>query len=211
MIDYILIRKPNKRMYLRIKDGQVVVTAPRNVPKREIDAFMNKNASWIEKHLNEPKKGLCEGDVLHLFDRDVQVHFANQDPEIVGNKLILPKSQNALNRFILDYVQKTFQERLMYYARIMHEDRLKLKLAFYKSKWGSCTPSKRLITLNLNLAYSDIECIDAVVVHELAHLRVMNHSAKFYAIVESVLPDYRLRMKRLKAYNIPYIEDEHSS
>lgn len=208
MIDYILIRKPNKRMYLRIKDGQVVVTAPRNVPKREIDAFVNKNASWIEKHLNEPKKGLSEGDVLHLFDKDVQIHFQYRDPEMVGNKLILPPYQSVLNEFILNYAQKTLKDRLMYYAKIMHEDhRLQLKLAFYKSKWGSCTPSKRLITLNLNLAYTDIECIDAVVVHELAHLRVMNHSADFYRIVESVLPDYRLRMKRLKAYNIPYIEN----
>ncbi len=206
MIDYVLIRKANKKMYLRIKNGQVVVTAPRNVPKREIDVFVNKNAMWIENHLKEPKKGLCEGDVLHLFDRDLVIHYAGEQPQIVKNTLVLPHDQKSLEFFVEQYSEDYLLNRLAFFAKKMGEGPVLLKLGFYKSKWGSCKPSKRTITLNLNLIYSDKECIDAVIVHELAHFKVMNHSADFYRIVEAVLPDYRLRMKRLKQYTIPFID-----
>ena len=206
MIDYVLIRKSNKRMYLRIKNGQVVVTAPRNVSKREIDAFVNRNTKWIESHLKEPQKGLFEGDTLHLFDRDLVIHYDGKKPQIAGQTLILPKDQKALEFFIRQYSQDYLMERLNLFAKQMGEGPVLLKLGFYKSKWGSCKPSTRTVTLNLNLIYSDRECIDAVIVHELAHFRVMNHSADFYRIVESVLPDYRVRMKRLKKYTIPFID-----
>ncbi|MCL2342290.1 MAG: M48 family metallopeptidase, partial [Firmicutes bacterium] len=73
-----------------------------------------------------------------------------------------------------------------------------VKINSAKTRWGSCSALKNL-NFSWRLAMADDGVIDYVVVHELAHLREMNHSARFWAIVAGVLPDYRERQKRLKA------------
>ena len=67
------------------------------------------------------------------------------------------------------------------------------------SRWGSCTAKTRRIRLNAALEYCPRECLEYVVVHELAHLRENNHSPRFWAIVADALPDYKERQKKLKA------------
>ena len=66
-----------------------------------------------------------------------------------------------------------------------------------KTRWGSCS-ARRSINFSWRLAFADDAVIDYVVVHALAHITEMNHSARFWAIVAAVLPDYRERRERLK-------------
>ena len=66
-----------------------------------------------------------------------------------------------------------------------------------KTRFGSCS-SKGNISFSYRLMLYPRELVDYVIVHELAHLSEMNHSDRFYRIIESVLPDYRERVKRLK-------------
>jgi predicted metal-dependent hydrolase len=67
------------------------------------------------------------------------------------------------------------------------------------SRWGSCTAKTRRIRLNAALEYCPRECLEYVVVHELAHLRESNHSPRFWAIVADALPDYKVRQSKLRA------------
>ena len=73
-----------------------------------------------------------------------------------------------------------------------------VKINGAKTRWGSCS-SKKNLNFSWRLVMADNDVIEYVVVHELAHLLQMNHSEKFWAIVKSVLPDYKQRQKRLKA------------
>jgi hypothetical protein len=73
-----------------------------------------------------------------------------------------------------------------------------VKINSAKTRWGSCS-NKKSLNFSWRLIMADDDVIDYVVVHELAHLREMNHSPRFWAVVEAVLPDYRERKLKLRA------------
>ena len=74
----------------------------------------------------------------------------------------------------------------------------KLDYRNMKSRWGSCQPETGRVCINIRLALFPPECLEYVVVHELAHIRHKNHGAAFYQLIASVLPDYKERIKLLK-------------
>lgn len=88
-------------------------------------------------------------------------------------------------------------ERLNHYAPRMGVSFKQLSLSSAKTRWGSCT-SEGNIRLHWKLIHCDLHIIDYLVVHELAHLREMNHSARFWQIVANEIPDYAERRKALK-------------
>lgn len=89
------------------------------------------------------------------------------------------------------------EERIQYYSEVMNLVYSKLKFRKMKSRWGSCN-SKKEITLNKELTRVDKNLIDYVVVHELAHLKHMNHSKEFHSLVDLYLPSSKLYRKELK-------------
>ena len=72
-----------------------------------------------------------------------------------------------------------------------------IKITGAKTRWGSCS-SKNSINFSWRLVMADDEIIDYVIVHELAHIKELNHSPRFWAVVEGTLPDYKSRRSRLK-------------
>jgi len=95
--------------------------------------------------------------------------------------------------YSLDFLQK----RMEYFSKIMNLHYSKLKFRKMRSRWGSCN-SKREITLNKELSRVNKNLIDYVVVHELAHLKHMNHSKEFHALVDEYLPSSKVYRKELK-------------
>ena len=85
---------------------------------------------------------------------------------------------------------QVFSRKALYYSRLMSVTYNRITVREQKTRWGSCS-SRRNLNFNWRLLLAPDEIVDYVVVHELAHLREMNHSAKFYAIIESILPDYK--------------------
>ncbi len=92
---------------------------------------------------------------------------------------------------------QVFSRKALYYSRLMSVTYNRITVREQKTRWGSCS-SRRNLNFNWRLLLAPDEIVDYVVVHELAHLREMNHSAKFYAIIESILPDYKNRQNWLK-------------
>jgi len=82
-----------------------------------------------------------------------------------------------------------------------------LKINSAKTRWGSCS-SKANLNFSWMLMMADDEVIDYIVVHELAHLRQMNHSPQFWEIVEKYIPDYKERKKRLKLLQLKLNEED---
>jgi predicted metal-dependent hydrolase len=167
---YTLTRSQRKTLAIHIKpDGAVEVRAPLRLAKSEIERFVKVKSKWIEKK---------------------QSQIAARQPDVPRE---LPPSQYKPGEF----------ERIAKELVKDWEQRLGLETSFIgirsmSSRWGSCTAKTRRIRLNALLAYCPKECLEYVVVHELAHLRENNHSQRFWVIVESALPDYKMRERKLK-------------
>jgi predicted metal-dependent hydrolase len=91
------------------------------------------------------------------------------------------------------------QQRCRYFSGVMGLRHGEIKVNGAKTRWGSCN-QKGDINFTYRLLFVPRELLDYVVVHELAHLKEMNHSDRFWHIVEQILPDYRDRRKRLREY-----------
>ncbi len=170
MIDYKLTRSKRKTLCLSVKNGQVIVKAPLYTPKREIDSFVQSHISWIEKRLSE--------NTVTPLNREIG---ALEEKELRKKAKVYLKG------------------RLDYYSSVMGLKYTGLKITSAQHRYGSCSP-KNSICFSFRLMLYPQEAIDYVVVHELAHIKIKNHSKSFYALVEKYLPDYKLREKILKSY-----------
>lgn len=171
MTAYTLTRSRRKTLAIYIKpDGAVEVRAPLRLAKSEIERFVTSKIAWIEQ-------------------KQTQI-TARQSAE----PRELPSSQ---------YAPCEFERTACELVRICGQ-RLGVTVSFVgfrtmTSRWGSCTAKTRRIRLNSALAYCPRECLEYVIVHELAHLRENNHSSRFWEIVADALPDYKARQAKLKA------------
>lgn len=168
-MDFEIIYSNRKTISITVKEGRVIVRAPRGVSKTRIDSFVNKNRAWIEKRIETTK---------------------NQHDPIASMTDAQIKQLRELAR---TYLTTKTEE----YSGIMGLKFGRITITGAKTRFGSCS-SKGNISYSYRLMLYPEAVIDYVVVHELAHLVEMNHSRRFYAIVEKVLPDYKERVKLLK-------------
>ena len=169
-MNYTLSRSRRKTFVIHIKsDSSIEVRAPQRLAKSEIERFVASKKEWIEK-------------------KQAQIITRKQtEPRE------LPPSQYTKGEF----------EQIIHELVKNWEQRLDVETAFISmrtmtSRWGSCTAKTQRIRLNIALAYCPFDCLEYVVVHELAHLRESNHSHRFWAIVADALPDYKERQKKLR-------------
>ena len=196
MFPYKIIRRNNKNVYIKIEDGVVLVTAPFSISENEIEKIVFKHKNWIESKI-EKCQTLKDGDKVYIFDKEYI--FTNK--KLMNS--IYATTINEWKIVLLDKAQCIFESRFYHYANYFNISNCTLHLDFYKSKWGSLNVKKNVMCLNLNLVFTDLNCLDAVIVHEFMHYRFLNHSKDFYKAVESVYPNYKNVMKKLKQYKIP--------
>jgi len=169
-MNYTLIRSPRKTIAIYIRPGGVVeVRAPLRAPKKQIEQFVASKQAWIE-------------------DKQALIRSREQ------GKLTL---SSGLEQQCRARASEILPERIANYANLMGLAPAQVKISGAKTRWGSCS-SKGNLNFSWRLMLADDDVIDYVVVHELAHLREMNHSPRFWAIVAQAMPDYKLRQKRLK-------------
>jgi predicted metal-dependent hydrolase len=111
----------------------------------------------------------------------------------------------VLEKVLRDRAREVFLERLVHYSAALGVALPRLALSAARTRWGSCS-LKSGIRLNWRLIHFPRPVIDYVVAHELAHLREMNHSPRFWSVVEQLYPDYRTARDELKklAAHCPY-------
>lgn len=172
-IQYDLQYKNVKSINLRIKpDGTVHVSANKRVPQKVIEDFILSKAEFIQKALDKYENALSQPQ---------KQHFAEDEICSVIIRLC-------------EKVYPHFEKRGVEYPQI--------KFRRMVSRWGSCHPTKGILTFNTNLMYAPIEGIEYVVVHEFTHFLQANHSAKFYEELAVVCPDWKSCRKRLKEISI---------
>ena len=104
-------------------------------------------------------------------------------------------------RWYVKTAKNILYERLEYFSKVMDLDYTKLRIVNSKRLWGSCKVTTRVISLNFRLIMLPHELLDYIIVHELSHLVVANHSNNFYKVIETVIPNYKKLIKETREYD----------
>ena len=170
-VEYTLIRKRVKNLNLRLApDGSVRVSAPLRAGAASVDAFVSAHADWVKR-----------AEARH---RATEAARAALDP---------PEKDQCLALFkeVSDGVFPRFE-------KVLGGKKPVIKVRDMRTRWGSCHPAKRQITLAARLALQPPAAIEYVVVHEYCHFVHPDHQAGFWALVESILPDWKARRALLR-------------
>lgn len=167
--DYELIRSDRKTISLQIMpDGRLRVRCPRRMPLQQVQSFVCSKSNWIQKQLTA------------LSDKEMLEPFSAQEL-----------------RRLADIALKVIPERAAHYASYVGMPYGRITIRNQRTRWGSCS-SKGNLSFNCLLMLAPPEVVDYVVVHELCHLKEMNHSKAFWSLVERILPNYQNSRKWLK-------------
>ena len=171
-MEYELIRSARRTLGAQIKNGRLIVRAPYLASKREIERFLASQSGRIEKALAESRAA-------------------------EERKAAVPKLTQAELRALAAEARRTFPERCAFFAPLVGVRYGRITIRSQRSRWGSCSAGGNL-NFNCLLMKAPPDVLDGVVVHELCHLKHPDHSARFYAEVLRVMPDYKKRRKWLK-------------
>jgi predicted metal-dependent hydrolase len=199
--------KTSRRLKLRIMpNGDITVTAHPFVADRIIDDFVTEHLEWImeKRQAILTKRSSLTENKSSVFFRGKELKFRLQiNPnftsgvETDGEYLTVtaPAEDHTVVRGILEdwyraEAKKYFEQRVPLLADLMGYDVMRVTVRDQRSRWGSCS-SKQNISLNWRLIQAPDWVSDYVVYHELSHLQHMDHSARFWKLVESYIPKYK--------------------
>ncbi|MBQ3845328.1 MAG: M48 family metallopeptidase [Bacteroidales bacterium] len=199
------------------RDGVIEVKAPLLYRESDMLAFLNQHRRWIFNHLdrlqntyNQQKKYIS-GEIHHYLGEKytLQVVESNKNSVFIeSNSLIInskyPENPEylevLLNKWYRNQAKKVFAELLPPIIEKFKKYNVapaKISIRDMRSRWGSCS-RKGNISLNLQLIKLNENCIRQVMVHEMCHLVYFNHQAGFHALMDEMMPDWKLWKKDLK-------------
>ena len=161
-MEYEIVYSKIKNVYIHIKDGQVIVKAPRRVSKKEIDKIVKSKEDWIKKTLAKTKIK-SEKEKLYT-DEDFKIIVEETANELIKKTRLIPN---------------------------------KVRIRDIKYAWGSCSANKN-VTISYKLIYYSKEAIKYVILHELCHIKYMNHFKDFWNLVSIYMPNYKEIKKEFK-------------
>jgi len=209
-LHYRLVRARRRTVGIYVERDGVEVRAPRYATIAEIDAFLRQKESWIFERLAEwrrrpPPLAWRHGSRLPLLGREVSIACVAhaREARLLEDRLEVGDERNAsgIRARVLAWIRRAalahFRDRIAEFAPRLAVPEPSLGLSNADTLWGSCSPKGRVL-LNWRLYLLAPRLIDYVVVHELAHLRELNHSRRFWRLVESVYPGCRAARTELR-------------
>lgn len=221
-LPYQLQRSKRRSIGFLINEDGLRITAPRWVTIAEIEKAIHEKQTWILRKLAErreltarrlrPAMQWCDGAKLPYLGSEITLritpasangtHFRHEASELMIN-LPHDASEQQLKDRVQAWLQlearREFNQRLPIFAEKLNVRYHSMALSAATTRWGSCT-SQGKIRLNWRLIHFSPQIIDYVVAHELAHLREMNHSPRFWATVQSVFPDFEIARHQLRQH-----------
>ena len=232
LVAYALARGQRRTIGMVVGPEGLSVRAPRWTPLHEIDAALQEKARWIVRKLQETTVRRSQqierqivweqGAVFPFLGQTLCVQLAGPGgaarlgdaPLDAGPGAVRPlhlplpvttsatQIRAAVRAWLQQQAQQTFTARLDHFAPLLQVRWKQLGLSNAATRWGSAR-SDGSIRLNWRLVHFELPVLDYVVAHELSHLRVMNHSPRFWDTVRSVVPDYPALRARLKDDSVP--------
>ena len=204
-----IIHKKIKNLYLRLDGNKVVATAPMRMPDYEVYKFIDARRNWIYKtyeRMNQKKeitKLYHGGDLFYLFGKPYHLvrNIGNSKVSIRDDTIFLTYKDDSEDgiRYLYKYLDKTLlkkaeelkEQYLPFLQDYGYMEIPELKCRIMKSKWGVCYVKKNRITISSYLIHYPEECLEYIMIHEMTHFIVPNHSPRFYDIVSGKMPDYK--------------------
>lgn len=214
-----LERKNIKNMYLRVlpPNGNVKVSAPSFISDEEIVNFIRLKKDWIlkkqryikENNIKAPLK-YDNGEKHYLWGKEYNLQLIKNDNVKhvlldkeksiiylpIAKRSTIEKRKKTLDEFYRNQMKIAVPPVLDKCTKIVGKTPSEVKIRNMKN-WGNCRYHDKRITLNLNLAKKDIECLEYVMIHELCHLIEFNHSKKFKNLMDKYCPNWKEIKKRL--------------
>ncbi|MEO6273294.1 MAG: SprT family zinc-dependent metalloprotease [Rhodoferax sp.] len=230
MVGYEFQRAKRRSIGFVVGPLGLVVRAPKWVPLAEVDAAVRSKGGWIVQKLGQSQERLAQqqatrvawqngaafpylGQPLSLV-LEPALHRAHKGALLIDNSLRLglpldavpAQIRAAVHKWLLLQARALFTERLNHFAPQLDVQWKRLALSNAVTRWGSAS-SIGSIRLNWRLLHHRMEVVDYVVVHELSHLRYMDHSAQFWDTVASILPGYAPLRAELRSVVVPKWDD----
>ena len=210
-------KKNIKNMHLSVKPplGNVVVSAPLLMTKKSIENFVRQNIGWIKKQQDKfakqprmTERQYVSGETYYIWGKQYFLDFIPAKKrlfKVEGNKIILGMKENSTvkqrEKFAREELRKILTAQLIRLVPKWEEttglycDSFQTK--YMLTRWGTCNSKAKRIWINLQMVEKPLECLEYIILHELAHLRVSNHGKDFVAIMDKYMPDWKDRKKML--------------
>lgn len=208
-----IVRSRRKTVALVVTtEGELEVRAPLRFSRHQIDTLVREKSSWIEKQVERAHKAshltahrqLGDGARLWYLGKSFplrlsasgagKVHFVH---EFTLPESALPKATSLLTNWYKAQAHALINERVDLYAQRFGLKVTGVRISSARTRWGSCS-QKNALSFTWRLIMAPLEVIDYVVIHELAHILEKNHSRAYWANVEQMLPDYKVRRAWLR-------------
>ncbi len=202
------------RLRLRVDQANVRLTVPLRCSQKQIQHFLQQSEQWLREIWQQQKQqqqAHILPDALKLFnlEQPIQIRYQSQKNAWIWNpeQLHLEISDRQPEQYLKNFVLSYAKAHLPTYLKRLSEER---KLSFAqcnirqpKTRWGSCS-AKHDIMLHAGLVLFSHEIVRYVCVHELAHTRYFDHSAKFWREVHQHDPNFQQHRHQLKNSALPY-------
>ena len=207
-----LVRSNRKTILLQIDESaKLIVRAPYNVSKKIISKFVYEKSSWIDKKQNLMKQyneynniEYEDGKIFLFLGKEYQLRINGTIKLIMINEDYIEfpfKHVENAESYMIKWYKKRANEiivpRVKKYAQELNLQYSKIGITSAQKRWGSCNKNGN-INFSYRLIMAPIDVIDYVIIHELMHLKELNHSSQFWKLVELILPDHKIRRKWLK-------------
>ena len=190
-------------MALRLdpKERVINLVVPKGVSEARALAFAAEQQDWITKHLKRLPQAVAykDGTVIPVLGQDVRLCITQDftlkrtSISLNNNELLVSTNKEAPQGRIIRFLKNLAKEKLTTLshekAAILGKTVKAVQIRDTKSRWGSCTPDGR-ISYSWRLIHAPYESLDYVAAHEVAHLKHMNHSPRFWALCEKLCDDY---------------------
>ena len=215
-----VVFKDIKNVHLSVypPTGRVRISAPTRMKLDTVRVFAIAKLNWIKEHQHKLRKQERETPREYL-DREshylwgkrylLKISESDEAPsvEVKGKHLVLRVRPGADEQKKRDLVEEWYRDQVKEAVPAMiakWEHRMGVKVARVfvqrmKTKWGSCNSRSHSIRLNTDLAKKPLECVEYVVVHEMAHLIVRNHNDRFRSVMDECLPTWRQLQQMLNS------------
>lgn len=223
-VTYVLKRSTKRRrMLLSVDEGGLTVSVPWRTSERSIAELLQTSEKWLLGKLDHyaarrrPERVWETGALLDFMGRQVELRVARREGRAVsqlkdGAFLLLglaqPERADHVRELVIGWYRRIagphLRARTEHFAARLGEPSPRVMLSSALGRWGSCN-AKREVRLNWRLMQAPVHVIDYVVAHEVAHLRVMSHSPRFWRVVEQLHPGYESARAELDAMGYHYM------
>jgi len=218
------IKRGNRKKTLAINvtpASQVIVLAPGHLSREKIRTFVEKKARWImakQEHFKRlavlfPEREFVSGEQILLLGRRYRLKIVEEEnsrlPKLSGRRIFVSVDRNldsnkrkeiikdVLKKWYIVRASKIVKQRVNRYCKLMDLFPKEVIIKDQKKRWASCSKDGTL-RFNWRISMAPISIVDYIVVHELCHLKIKNHSSDFWKLVSITLPDYQKRRDWLK-------------